>query len=119
MNFRASVQYDDIRGSSAADHADEINLQRALRQRDLIADEDVIAGIRIWIGENQGGQCESAMITALIVRRDEYRARIAEVPLRCRAVELEMPVVECFALFKRISIALSEDEIQEFEVEEG
>jgi hypothetical protein len=117
MRFRASVQYNDLRGTSAADNGDDHDLRRLLIARNLMTNEDAVVGIKVFVGENHGGPCTPASIDVLTVPLAEYQRRLEARPLRAKVINLEMPIEDFCALFKRLSIALSSENIDEYEEE--
>jgi hypothetical protein len=54
QNFRASVQYNDLKGSVAADNADKNGAHKWLLENGYIHDGEYLLGIRMWAGENHG-----------------------------------------------------------------
>lgn len=65
--FTASVQYNDWKGTSAADNADDRDLTTLLKAKKLYNPEsDFLIGVRVWIGENHGGRVQEPWIEAII-----------------------------------------------------
>ena len=107
MRFKASIQYDDWKGTAAADSADQENLRSLLLSEGLLANDETIVGIKAWIGENQGGKVQPASIEVLVVPMAEYPARLRQDPVKVKCISKDMPVEKFVGLFKRFAIAIS------------
>ena len=113
-NFHASVQYNDLKGSAAADRHDQRDMSRYLEQQGLIQEGEWLVGIQMWSGEVHGEEQEKPVfVTALVTRGDGYDNVKAAVnsgnPLSVRKIRLEMTLPQFFGLFKRFEICLSSD----------
>lgn len=109
--FRASVQYDDLIGSSAADRADGDGPGDWLRAKGLMPPDEFVVGIKVWVGENRGAHRDPITVHFLLTPGsfDSVKESIATTSgaFATRRVTAEMPVAEFFGLFKRFSICLS------------
>lgn len=109
--FRASVQYDDLIGSSAADRADKGGPEDWLRSKGLMHSGEFVVGIEVWAGENRGAHRDPITVHFLLTQGsfDSVKESIARTSdaFATRRITTEMPVAEFFGLFKRFSICLS------------
>ncbi len=64
--FKASVQYDDLKGSVAADNADKGDARDFLKRGGHITDDEFIVGIRMWAGENHGTHKDPVSVRFLV-----------------------------------------------------
>lgn len=110
--FQAGVQYDDLKGSVAADNHDTYSMSQYLEENGLIQEGEILIGIKLWSGEVHGRTQDSEVgITAVVATGEGYE-NIDEAirsgnPLHVRKIRMEMPLNEFFGLFKRFSIAIS------------
>ncbi|MBP6750252.1 MAG: hypothetical protein KA144_11480 [Xanthomonadaceae bacterium] len=109
--FEASVKYNDLKGSAAADDADMTDAAEWLKQNGYITDEYVV-GISMWAGENHGAHQDPVSVKFLVSSLDGYssipeKLESSSVPLSIRVVRVDMSLVDFFALFKRLEITLS------------
>lgn len=109
--FKASVQYNDLKGSAAADRADMTNAAKWLKDNGHINDEFVI-GISMWAGENHGMHEDPVSVKFLVTELNGYE-NIPEMlqasgePIQVKEVRVDMNIADFFALFKRLEITLS------------
>ena len=109
--FEASVQYNDLKGSSAADNADMTDAAKWLKQNGHINDEYVV-GISMWAGENHGTHQDPVSVKFMVSSLDGYasipeKLESSSAPLPIRVIRIDMPLADFFALFKRLEITLS------------
>ncbi|MNC50288.1 hypothetical protein D3C75_995210 [compost metagenome] len=107
--FRAGVQYDDFKGTAAADRHDRNDFSTYLKQKGLIHDEEFLVGVEMWSGEVHGPvQDKPVSVTALIT---DLKGDIDEAAqsdrLQVRRVEVEISLGEFFGLFKRFHLSIS------------
>lgn len=111
QTFRAGVQYGDLRGSAAADRADQNDAEHWLEKNGHKGPDEFLVGIELWAGESHGKHKDPIFATFLLAsprKHDNVKAQIESGnPLQVRRVKVDMPLVEFFGLFKRFSIALS------------
>lgn len=110
--FRASVQYDDLKGTSSADRADQIDAREWLKEKGLVEDDEFLLGIDFYAGESDGVHKDPVYVRFFLVRSGNYedvQAMLAEErgPIEVRRVSQDMSLADFFALFKRLSICLS------------
>ena len=111
-DFIASVQYDDLKGSSAADRADAGGARKWLIDREHITEEEYVIGISMYAGENHGTHRDPITVEFLISGLKGYEnlpemIQAVEKPIQVRKIEVEMNLIDFFALFKRLNITLS------------
>lgn len=110
-NFKASVQYGDWKGTSAADSADEGDAKDWLKNNGLIQTGEFLIGITFFAGENHGSHKDPVFVEFLLATpgdHDSIKAAIETgAPLVVRRVKADMGLMEFFGLFKRFSICMS------------
>lgn len=112
QNFKASVQYNDLKGSVAADNADNNDAHKWLVEKGLIHAGEHVLGIRMWAGENHGTHRDPVSVTFLISELQGHR-NIPEMiqasgdPLQVKEICVEMNIADFFGLFKRFEVTLS------------
>jgi hypothetical protein len=109
--FRASVQYNDFTGSSAADRADKGGPEDWLRSKNLMKPAEFVLGVDIWAGENPGVHYDPITVHFLLTTGsfDSVKQSIASDSgvVAVRRVTTEMGVADFMGLFKRFSVYLS------------
>ena len=110
--FKASVQYDDLKGSVAADNADKGDARDFLKSGGHITDDEFIVGISMWAGENHGEHRDPVSVRFLVsdLKGHENVPEMIEASgegIELREVHLNMNLVDFFALFKRLELTLS------------
>lgn len=110
--LRAGVQYDDWRGTSAADNTDKADMLNYLQGKGLIQSGEFLVGVDVWIGENHGGPSIDASVTVLLATGNGYdtvreRLDAESDPLQLRKVEFDIPLADLFGLFKRFNIVIT------------
>lgn len=110
--FKASVQYNDLKGSVAADNADQTDASKYLKDKGLINDDELIIGIRMWAGENHGKHDDPVSVRFLVSDLKGY----PDLPdmlnaegegIGLREIQQDMDLLDFFALFKRLELTLS------------
>jgi hypothetical protein len=112
QNFSASVQYDDFKGSAAADRADHGDASEWLEKNGLKQKGEFLLGITLYAGENHGKHHDPIYAEFLLASprdHDTIKSMIetSTGPIPVRKVTAQMSVVEFFGLFKRFSVHLS------------
>ncbi|EPM44229.1 hypothetical protein [Pseudomonas syringae] len=110
--FRASVQYNDSKGTAAADDHDQHTIKDHMKAHGLIQDGDTVVGVRIWSGEVHGStQNKPVSVMAYVIDAAgfEEAARVLDGngALDVREVRFEMDLADFFGLFKRFEISIS------------
>lgn len=119
--FRANVQYDDLKGTAAADRHDNRDFSDYLKEARLLKDNELVIGIELWSGEvHKSIQNESVNITALVSSGGRYDTIHEEVisgsPIHVRKIRVEMTLNEFFGLFKRFAISISSHDLTDREI---
>ena len=110
--FQASVQYNDLKGSSAADSADMTDASKWLRDNGHINDDEHVIGISMWAGENHGKHKDPVYVHFLVAElrgHDNIPEMIkdSQQPIHVKKIDIEMNIADFMALFKRLEITLS------------
>ncbi|MCD4719238.1 MAG: hypothetical protein K8S13_05170 [Desulfobacula sp.] len=112
QKFNASVQYNDLLGSVAADKADRTGPSKWLADKRLINDDEFIVGISMSIGENHGSHQDPVYVTFLVSDLKGHN-NVPEMlesidgPMKVKKIEVDMNVTDFFALFKRFEVTMS------------
>ena len=110
--FHAAVQYNDFKGSSASDRADNNDADAFLLSKGLKTAGEFLLGIELFAGENHGFHKDPVYVHFLLATPGDYDSVKEMVdsipgPVPVRRVDVQMPLAEFFGLFKRFSITLS------------
>lgn len=116
--FRASVQYNDWKGTSAADDAGNNDASDWLRENGHIEDGEFLLSIKMFAGENHGKHKDPIFVEFLITTPgdfDNIKSMIESStgPIEVRSVKVQMNLVDFFGLFKRFDVTLSRDNMLE------
>lgn len=110
-NFKASVQYDDFKGTAAADRADKGDASDWLEKKGLIQEGEFLLGITLFAGENHGFHQDPLFVEFLLATPGDHDSIEATIetgaPVVVRRVRVDMGLVEFFGLFKRFSVYIS------------
>ena len=117
-SFRASVQYNDRKGTSAADDADKNGASEWLKENGHIEDGEFLLGIKMFAGENHGKHKDPVFVEFLIATPGDYENIKSMIesstgPIEVRSVKAQMNLVDFFGLFKRFDVTLSRDNMLE------
>lgn len=109
--FKASVQYNDLKGSAAADRADMTDATKWLKDNGHINDEFVV-GISMWAGENHGTHEDPVSVKFLVTELVGYdnipeMLQASGEPIQVKEIRVDMNIADFFALFKRFEVTLS------------
>jgi len=108
------VQYGDLKGSAAADHADMTGAVKWLKENGRIKDDEFVLGISMSVGENHGTHRDPVSVQFLVSGLNGYQ-NIPEMiqasgePIQVKKINVDMEVIDFLALFKRLEITLSND----------
>lgn len=97
--FEASVQYNDLKGSVAADRADNESLGSYLEGQKLISDDEFVCAFRFGFHGNHGDPVEKPGIVVYVMESGERDA-----PKSIRPIELDITISEFFKYFKRFDV---------------
>ncbi|EKS55194.1 TPA: hypothetical protein L0163_001194 [Citrobacter freundii] len=89
--FKASAQYDDWKGSVAADGADQNDFSEFLRVKGILKQDEIVKGISFYSAE----------------RFFDVEAYVTDEQHGLRRERVEMTLEEFFKTFKRFSIKIS------------
>ncbi|WP_312283933.1 hypothetical protein [Candidatus Igneacidithiobacillus taiwanensis] len=109
--FQATVQYNDFKGSAAADRTDQDDINNWLEKNGLKRDGEFLLGISFFAGENYGEHKEIS-VEFLFATQGEHNS-VKEMieahngPVFVRRVTTDMPIAQFLGLFKRFSVSLS------------
>ena len=112
QNFRASVQYNDLKGSVAADDSHPNDAHKWLVKKGHIHEDQYVLGIRMWADENHETHSDSVKVTFLISQLRGH-SNISELiqasddPLQLQEIRIDMKITEFFSLFKQFEVTLS------------
>jgi hypothetical protein len=110
--FKASVQYNDLLGSVAADRADKNDASKWLQDNGKIKKGEHVIGISMFAGENHGVHQDPVSVTFLVSDLKGYE-NIPEMlestkePIPIKQIEEDMNITDFLALFKRFEVTLS------------
>ncbi len=110
--FLASAQYNDYKGTSAADRADDNGASAWLEANGHKQPDEFLLGITMFAGENHGTHKDPVFVEFLLAspgNHDTVKNMIdsSQGPVDVRSVKVDMPLSEFFGLFKRFSVTLS------------
>lgn len=110
--FVAGVQYDDWKGTSAADDADNFSPRTWLTDNGHADADDVLVGVAMSVGENYGQHKDPVYVEFLLVSlegHDNIQSKLdaGDDPIEVKRVRVDMNVADFLALFKRFNVALS------------
>ena len=111
--FKASVQYNDLTGTSAADKADNISARKWLANKGFIKEDEFVVGISMSVGENHGTHQDPVYVTFLVTEFKEGYGNLPEMikdigePVELRKIQVNMNLTNFFALFKRFKVSIS------------
>ena len=119
--FTASVQYNDFKGTVAADVHDSKPLSEWLKEQGLIREGEHIVGISIYSGEIHNKPLEqmtlglNAYVRTSDVSHEDFVEALNNQPddSLLRKVEVQMSPAQFFALFKRFEITMSRKNIMD------
>lgn len=98
--FNAGVQYNDFKGTVAADISDNRGLTKYLVDLGKAKEDERVIGFRITSGENQGTSVKDVSLVAYLLSSEEFEPDPPEV----RAIEVRMTPGEALSFFKRFDL---------------
>lgn len=105
MKAKASVQYNDFKGTSAADISDHTNLVEFLRSKGVNTDKYKPIGAAFYQGY-------STFSSASFICEDTENSKLIRLYMR------DVSQVEFFDLFKRLDVVFADRDISECDIEE-
>lgn len=111
-NFKASVQFGDWKGTSAADNSDSREMARWLEESGHKKDGEFLIGVELYADNRVGPNNEPVSINFLFVELDGFENVQAKFdstnePPQLKRVRVDMKLSEFFTFFKRFSISFS------------
>jgi len=104
--FSASVQYNDWKGTAAADDADNLSVQAFFRANGLPIDAHIVA-VRAYYLSAAPGKISVRGVYADGRGFDSVQAQIESADtLRFKEIELELTFADFFKMFKRFNVVL-------------
>ncbi|ELE2043508.1 hypothetical protein RDG78_004172 [Vibrio vulnificus] len=112
VSFKASVQYDDWKGTCAADDADQTRISTWLKDNGHMEKSEFLVGVKMYVGENDGEHNDPVSVTFMILplvagETVEEKIASAQGPVGVKVVRLDMNAHEFLAFFKRFNVAFS------------
>ena len=108
--FTAGVQYDDWRGSAAADGADQADIHKFLEGKKLINTGEFVVGIELYVGAPGIDGDPYVGASAFVVKGADHGAALSEMgrgKFDARKIDLETETLnDFFRLFKRFNIKI-------------
>lgn len=98
--FNAGVQYNDFKGTVAADVSDNVALSNHLISLGQAQSDERVVAFRIASGENQGVPVTDVSLVAYLLRSPNFEP----APTDVRAVEIRITPGEALAFFKRFDL---------------
>lgn len=98
--FNAGVQYNDFKGTVAADISDNVALADYLVSLGKAEKDERVVAFRITSGENLGTPVTEVSLVAYLLRSAEFEP----APAAVRAVEVRITPGEALAFFKRFDL---------------
>lgn len=108
--FRASAQYDDWKGTVAADQSDMSSINEWLEDNGIPMTEKILVGFSSFAGENPGRHIDPLHMEVLLVDLSTYgdvSAAIQSGAIEVERHRIDINLVDFFGLFKRFSVSLS------------
>ncbi len=102
-DFVASVQYNDFKGSVAADRSDTESMKEYLVEHGHAMDDERVIGYRISFSGNHGNEYEPGVLIYL------QKGSFDDPDSKIRAVDIEMSSPKFFSFFKRFCLVLMQD----------
>ncbi|NVJ62198.1 MAG: hypothetical protein HWE27_17560 [Gammaproteobacteria bacterium] len=107
--FEASVQYNDFKGSVAADNADQVSATKWLMENGhLDIDTECVLGIEASVGEVHG-QFNGQVSVSFFIGKQIEQGDVREEPIEVKRVSLSMAINEFIALFKRFNVCIAKE----------
>lgn len=109
--FKATTQYNDYKGTAAADDHDTADMSALLRQKGMLGEGEIVVGVKMFSGEVHDQTQDKPVFVHVYIAgpsMDSFAKQVeVEDPVTVRVVDLEMHLNEFFGLFKRFEVAIS------------
>jgi hypothetical protein len=110
--FSAHVQYDDWKGTAAADDSGDKDIRDFARENGLLGEDEFLVGFEIYLGESLSATERYFSARAFVVEAGDHEGAVREVtandPVEVFARDLTLTPDQFFALFKRFSVTLTQ-----------
>lgn len=110
--FTAGVQYNDWKGSAAADGADKNDIRKFLEDKKLLRDGEHVVGIELFVGSVDKDGNPYVGASAFVLQADRFETAVAAAAqndLEVRKIDLETGTLnEFFRLFKRFNVKITQ-----------
>lgn len=111
--FRASVQYGDWHGTSAADDSDQRTLEEYLKERKLVKEDEVLIAASVHVENSHPEKLGYVFVRAFLFSGPQNVDELADAlnligdSIPVRAVDLELTLADFVCLFKRFHVMLT------------
>ena len=102
--FTAQVQYGDWKGHVAADNTDHEDVHQYLRENRLINDGEFVVGLQMYSGDRDFFICSALVVEFEGFENVRTMLEATPDPIKMRKIDLEIPLVDFFKLFKRLDL---------------
>lgn len=99
--FTAGVQYNDYKGSVAADRSDNVSISGHLVELGLANSGERVVGWRISFGGNSGKEINPGVV--IYLQEGSFDDPAAVI----RAIDVDMPIQKFFSFFKRFDMVMT------------
>ena len=118
--FKAGVQYDDYKGSVAADDADTSTLKSALRKEFNLSDSEYIVGVSAYVNYlGRTTDIENINVKIYVSKEENLIHKIQNnEKIKVKIFDKDLSISSFFKLFKRFELTLSsKGEFEEANIE--
>jgi len=111
--FKASVQYNHLTGTVAADKPDSKCAHKLLEENGLLGENEHVIGISMSLGENHASHKDPVNVEFLVIKLKAGYKSISEMinsigePIPLRRIRDDMNIADFLALFKRFQVSIS------------
>jgi len=105
--FTASVQYDDFKGTVAADRSDTLSITKHLIALGKAANDERVVAFRITSSGVNNRSVTDVSLVAYLTNSTEFEP----APKAVRAVDISISPGEALAFFKRFDLVAKQDNI--------
>jgi len=99
--FTAGVQYNDLKGSVAADRSDNLSIVDYLTNLGLTKPDERVVGYRTAFGGNPGEDINPGVVFYL------QAGSFDDPATTIRAIDVDMPIEKFFSFFKRFDMVMT------------
>jgi len=111
QDFKADTQYNDWKGTAAADDGHDESIETYLKNKGLMKPGEILLAISLSVGENFDRKLGDVSVRAFLF--DQNQGSVQEAitasnePIPIRKVEVEVTLEEFVASFKRFEVILT------------